>query len=32
MQQMKAYHDAFNGTTNKKAYLQFLENEIQQLK
>lgn len=31
MQQMKVYHDAFNGT-NKKAYLQFLEKEIEQLK
>lgn len=32
MQQMKVYHDAFSSTTNKKAYLQFLENEIEQLK
>ena len=32
MQQMKVYHDAFSGTNTKKAYLKFLENEIEQLK
>ena len=32
MQQMKVYHDAFSCSDNKKVYLRFLYNEIDQLK